>query len=351
MVKTSIIISMYNSEKRLEECLDSVENQSLKDIEVIAINDGSTDRTLEIVESYHDKLPNLTVLNSKNYGAGHARNMGLDIAKGEYIKFLDSDDELSSPIILEKLYDIATSTDSDVIVGKYYTHLGKINLSGAYNTLGREKSGLIDLEKDKDYPFEEMPGIGDKFFKRSHIKNLRFSDTKWEDLAFTPVLMADAKKLYFLNETVYNYRMRLNNTSISGCVFANDVFDFFKVFNNLEENFKQRGIKEKYDKELLGLFSMHGHFDATYVPLWVNMSIKEKSDLLKYFITKMENHYPNFREDPIVDKYYQTHKPFKTLFDVADKLSTKSKITVNNDNIDTEINDFINNSKSLTKKR
>lgn len=234
MYKVSIIIPMYNVEKYLKMCLDSIANQTLKDIEVIAINDGSTDKTLEIVQEYKSILPNLTIISTKNYGAGHARNIGLEIAKGEYIKFLDADDELPSNKTLETIYNVASIKEADVLIGKHYTHLGKIDVSKGYQTLGRNKNGFIT---DKDYPFKEMPGIGDKIFRKSHIGNIRFSETKWEDLAFTPVLMADASKLYFLDEIIYNYRMRFNNTSISGCLFANNVFDFFKVFDNLNENF------------------------------------------------------------------------------------------------------------------
>lgn len=83
-------------------------------------------------------------------------------------------------------------------------------------------------------------------------------------------------KLYFLDEIIYNYRIRLNNTSISGCFFANNIFDFFKVFEALNRNFEQRGIKEEYEQELLGIFSIHGHLDASYVPLWLNMSLQDK---------------------------------------------------------------------------
>lgn len=339
MLKVSVIIPMYNAERYIELCLESVKKQTLKDLEVIVINDGSTDNSLQIVQSYSSKIPNLRILNSKNCGAGHARNMGLAIAKGEYIKFLDADDELATPDTLKTIYDVASSNGSDVLVGKYYTHIGKINLSSAYQTLGQKQSGIINLEENKSYPFQELPGIGDKFFRREHIGKLRFPEMKWEDLAFTPVLMADAKNLYFLDEVVYNYRMRPNNTTISGCLFSHNILELFDVYTQLERNFIERGIKEKYSLELLGLLSMHGHFDASYVPLWINMPIDKKMILLKYFITKLEKYYPDFRNDKLVEEYYQAHSAFKKLFDISDFLASHCTIPVAE--IEQEIKHFI----------
>lgn len=339
MVKVSVIIPMYNAEKYLKLCLDSVVNQSLNDIEVIAINDGSIDDTLKIAQSYCCKIPNFQILNSKNYGAGHARNMGLDVAKGEYIKFLDADDELSNEKTLELMYETASFYGSDLLIGKYYTHIGKVNLSGFYNTLGRETSGIVNLEQNRMYPFQEMPGIGDKLFRREHIGSIRFPETKWEDLAFTPVLMADAQNLYFLDETVYHYRMNLNNTSLRGCLFSHNIFEFFDVYNILKQNFVTRGIKEQFEQELLGFLSMHGHFDASYVPMWLNMGMCDKITFLKYFITKMEYYYPDFRQDKIANEYYRTHSLFKKLFQIADSMASNSKMEV--DHLDQEIEQFV----------
>lgn len=187
MYKISIIIPMYNAKKYLRICLDSIVKQTLNDIEVITINDRSFDNTLQIVQEYKNKVPNLSIISTKNYGPGHARNIGIELAEGEYIKFLDADDELPSKNTLEKIYNIASTKEIDILIGKYYTHLGKIDLSKGYKTLGRETSGFI---KDKFYPFKEMPGVGDKLFRKEHIGTIRFPETKWEDLAFTPTLMA-----------------------------------------------------------------------------------------------------------------------------------------------------------------
>lgn len=91
-IKISIIIPVYNVEKYIEECLISVLNQTMKEIEIICINDGSTDNSLKILNNYKNKNENIRIVNQENSGLSNARNVGLSLAKGEYIFFLDSDD-------------------------------------------------------------------------------------------------------------------------------------------------------------------------------------------------------------------------------------------------------------------
>ena len=100
-VKVSVILPVYNVEKYLKECLDSILNQTLQEIEVICVDDGSTDRSLEILREYEKKDKRVIVLTQENKGAGAARNKGLAIAKGEYLSFLDSDDFFASGMLEE----------------------------------------------------------------------------------------------------------------------------------------------------------------------------------------------------------------------------------------------------------
>ena len=103
MTKISIIIPVYNTEQYLEQCIDSILNQTLKDIEIILINDGSTDKSYNILKKYEKKDSRIVVINQKNKGQGEARNIGIKIAKAPYIAFVDSDDFIS-PFMLQKLY-------------------------------------------------------------------------------------------------------------------------------------------------------------------------------------------------------------------------------------------------------
>ena len=99
MIKVSVILPVYNTEKYLPECLDSIINQSLRDIEIICVDDGSTDSSLQILKEYAEKDKRISVIHKNNGGQGSARNVGLNHAKGEYITFVDSDDYITEDMI------------------------------------------------------------------------------------------------------------------------------------------------------------------------------------------------------------------------------------------------------------
>ena len=111
----SVIVPVYNSEKFLSDCIESLRNQSLKEIEMIFINDGSTDSSLKILREYEKIDSRIKVIDQKNSGPSAARNKGLDIAKGEYISFIDSDDWIDKDMYKE-MYYIAKKNNSDAVI-------------------------------------------------------------------------------------------------------------------------------------------------------------------------------------------------------------------------------------------
>ena len=115
MIKTSVIIPVYNTELYIEECIESVYNQNGKDIEVIAINDGSTDNSYRILQKLQKKYTDLIILSQENHGLGYTRNIGLNMAKGEYVFFLDSDDYISEDM-LETCYNYASKNELDILL-------------------------------------------------------------------------------------------------------------------------------------------------------------------------------------------------------------------------------------------
>jgi glycosyltransferase involved in cell wall biosynthesis len=119
MPKISIIIPVYNAENYLEECLLSISQQTFGDFEILAINDGSTDRSLEILKKYQEKEPRLQVISQENKGVSAARNLGLENAQGEYITFVDADDWLH-PETLEQYIEIAKKK-SDIVISQFLT--------------------------------------------------------------------------------------------------------------------------------------------------------------------------------------------------------------------------------------
>lgn len=148
MAKISVIIPVYNTEKYLKRCLDSVINQTLKDIEIICINDASTDGSLNILKDYAAKDNRIKIIDlSQNVGAGKARNIGIENANGEYIGFIDSDDFIDLDFY-EKLYSKAVSDNYDVVKGNIYDYDDNTSnavLTDFYNQNGKIKQNKINF--------------------------------------------------------------------------------------------------------------------------------------------------------------------------------------------------------------
>ena len=119
MAKISVVVPVYNVEKYLKECINSIINQTLEDIEIICVNDGSTDSSLEILNDYAKKDSRIIVINKSNSGYGHTMNMGLNAASGEYIGIIESDD-FADKNMFEDLYKLAKEYDADIVKGDWY---------------------------------------------------------------------------------------------------------------------------------------------------------------------------------------------------------------------------------------
>ena len=145
--KISVIIPVYNVEKYLSECLDSVVNQTLRDIEIICINDGSTDNSLSILKEYASKDSRIKIIDKENQGQGYARKVGLDKASGEYILFCDSDDYYSELIAFEELYNYIEKVKVDVVI---FNQIRNYILEGYIEKIGgiypqKEKFSYLDM--------------------------------------------------------------------------------------------------------------------------------------------------------------------------------------------------------------
>ncbi|HDX6328340.1 TPA: glycosyltransferase family 2 protein, partial [Campylobacter fetus] len=144
MSKISVIIPCFNARDYINECLESLLNQSLKEIEIIAINDGSSDDTIKILNEFANTDNRFIIIDQKNNGASAARNAGIEASSGEFIMFLDSDDFLSSNGILNKLYNIALNLDADIVFGDFnYYKNGEIKYQKNYIC----NEGIVDKER------------------------------------------------------------------------------------------------------------------------------------------------------------------------------------------------------------
>lgn len=324
MSKVSVIVPVYNGDKFLNQCLESVANQTLKDLEVIVVNDGSRDNSLEIMQKFKDKYTDMfKIIDIQNSGVGAARNKALDIATGEFIKFLDADDYLELNI-LEKMYDIAKENNVSLVRGNYHQFLGKLNLGDMCSWSGLKGNQIVDVTKKKDYIIKETSGIGNKLIKRDLIGDLRFPEnTKWEDLAIMPVVVASASKVYHMDEDVYNYRVNLNTTIKDFIRKTPHVLDIIKCVELIEQNLKNRGLDESYREQIESLYILHTLFRVENVMTWINFPKSRKNDVINSMINIIELRYPNWKENNIIKEYGNNNSMFKK------HLEQMNNITIN----------------------
>lgn len=213
MIKITVIIPVYNVEHYLNQCLDSVLNQSLKEIELVIVDDGSTDNSKSIIQEYEKKYDNIISLYQKNQGSSVARNLALEKANGEYVYYMDSDDFLEIKC-LEMAYDKAKKSNSDIVI---FAH------NEVYNHSKNEKKSKvnIDIDDNRTYSGLEVADmvlnckfIGtawNKLFKRSElIKHKFFFEVGRYVQDWYPIFIQICKsdKISFINIPLYNYRIR-----------------------------------------------------------------------------------------------------------------------------------------------
>lgn len=206
-IRISVIIPVYNEEANLRKCLDSVFGQTLKDIQVICIDDGSTDKSLDIINEYKSKFNNLILIKQKNCGAGVARNKGLEVAEGEFICFMDADDWYPATTILKNLYIAAKSHSVNICGGSFSTFSGnkvKTEYENEYVDYTFAKNQLINYSDYQfDYGYHRF--IYNNAFLRSN--NIVFPPYKrYQDPPFFVKAMVSAGKFYAIKQVVYCYR-------------------------------------------------------------------------------------------------------------------------------------------------
>lgn len=217
MTKVSVILPVYNVEEYLRQALDSIVNQTLKDIEIICVNDGSKDNSLNILEEYASKDDRVKIINQENQGQGAARNNAIKIATGEYLSFVDPDDWIEFDMY-EKLYNKAIENSADLIEFSFYRN-------NDFNNSVQKKKVKLKLPQNTifntlDYPeyiFQSPRYPWNKFYKTDTIKNnnIRFGQGRWqEDQNFVISARALANRvLYYPNNYLYHYRIRINSST------------------------------------------------------------------------------------------------------------------------------------------
>ncbi|MDR1614865.1 MAG: glycosyltransferase, partial [Campylobacteraceae bacterium] len=257
-IKVSVIIPVYNVEPYLRQCLDSVINQTLKEIEIICVDDGSTDNSLSILNEYAKKDGRFTVLKQKNSGAGAARNKGLAIAKGEYLSFLDSDD-FFEPTMLEEMYRKTNQTNTDIVIcdGFLYDNATQQSKRGHFLKYDLVKKFTTFSRNDipNDILFVSVPYLSVKLYKKPFVKQtgIKFQNLpSCNDIYFSFMTMALAQNISYINKLFVTYRtnIKTNITSKRGDKYDNMFISYLQVRKTLDKNIFNL-IEQSFNKRLL----------------------------------------------------------------------------------------------------
>ena len=227
MPKVSIVVPIYNVERYLRQCLDSIAEQTLTDIEVICVNDGSTDSSLSIIMEYVEKDPRFKVIDKPNSGYGASMNRGFEMAEGEYIGIVESDD-YAEPDMFEKLYQCAHDNDLDACKsGFYFYYSVPTERNEACPIASRAMSKRVfcpttdfkSLREQIEF-FNIKPTIWSAIYRRNFIRenNIRFTETpgaSFQDTAFNFKVWALAKRVKLMRECFLHYRQDNEQSSIN----------------------------------------------------------------------------------------------------------------------------------------
>ena len=218
MAKISVIVPVYNVEKYLTECIESICSQSLEDLEIICVNDGSTDNSLDILNDFAKQDKRIIVINKANSGYGHTINMGLNAATGEYIGIIESDD-FADKNMFEDLYKLAKDNDADIAKGDWFNYWSKNKFARKNNRISSAKAfQLTNSKKDKSL-LRINPSVWSAVYKREFLNkyNIRFLETpgaSYQDLAFSFKVFAMAERVILTDKAYLYYRQDNMNSSV-----------------------------------------------------------------------------------------------------------------------------------------
>ncbi len=213
--KVSIIVAIYGNEKYLHECVSSITNQTLKDIEIILMDDGSIDKSPQICDEFAAKDKRIRVVHKKNSGYGDNVNQGIALATGDYIGLVEGDDFIE-PDMYEKLYNQAIRLDSDIVKCNFYLHNSFANPTDVPYPHGETDLPLI-APLNKNFDMKEAPAlfiyhssVWASLYRAEFIKSIPFRTTPgatYQDFPFTFEALAKAKRISVLNECLLHYRL------------------------------------------------------------------------------------------------------------------------------------------------
>lgn len=242
LIKVSIIVPVFNVEKYLKECLSSIVNQSLKEIQIIILNDGSTDHSLDIIKEFANLDQRILLINKKNEGYGKTVNRGINLAKGEFIGIVEPDDFIDEDMFFQ-LYTIAKQNDCEVVKSCWYNYCNGENYFRSF--VPDDNYNLVINPKHKSSVFYSQNSVWSAIYKKDFLlKNkIQFLETpgaSFQDVSFSYKVWLMASRAYFIKDAFLHYRVgHIQSISSPGKVFCiceefNEI-EKFSISQNLEK--------------------------------------------------------------------------------------------------------------------
>ena len=297
MPKVSVIVPVYNVEKYLNKCLNSLVIQTLKGIEIIVVNDGSPDNSQEIIDKYSQKYKNIKAYRKTNGGLSDARNFGIKHATGEYIAFIDSDDYIDKRM-LEKMYYKAKNNNLDIVV------CNSVNIYDNNTSLEIKSNLKYSNNPIKNYLISP-PMACIRIYKKELFDSIQFKkDIYYEDLEIIPKLVKYTQKIDFIDEGLYYYYQRAGSI-MKQKEFNDKLLDIFTV---LESN--KQLLFNDYPEEIEYMYITHLLRTSTLRFL----EYPNYKTLINKTIETIKKYFPNWKNN----KYYQkSSKKLKLICNLA----------------------------------
>lgn len=290
MPKVSLIIPVYNVENYIEKCLNSVVNQTLKDMEVIIVNDGSKDSSKQKIQKYLEKYPWIKYLEKENGGLSDARNYGMPYATGKYIAFLDSDDYVEETMY-EEMYNIAEKENADMV-----------DCDFVWEYPNRKRKDIGEIYKTKKEMIEKGHVVAwNKIIKREILEKTKIKfpvGLRYEDMEFFYKLVPCINKVSFIKKCFVHYVQRENSIANTQNVRTKEIFI---ILDNVISYYREKGLYDEYRDEL----------EYIYVKFLLCSSLKriskiaekkERKQAQKETWDNINKKFPNWRKNPILKK-------------------------------------------------
>lgn len=291
--KISVIVPVYNTEDYLEKCIRSIMNQTYKNLEIITINDGSTDNSLSILENLKKEDDRIIIINQENMGVSKARNKGLDYATGEFIGFVDSDDFLE-----EDMYDIMIKhlieENADLCRIKAFIY----NREGGIEEISNDRKIYTynnELEIMNVYLQNELKiAVWDKLFRKSAVENIKFDSSLFnEDAAYVWEACLNSRKVVMDTKQLYHHIKRSNN-SLTSAPFSESNLT---LYHYCKENFEKLMDEYENREQQAYLFYFNGlfHLLKVYKRDWdsnnlLNLYKEEIIEIINELKSIIKNH-------------------------------------------------------------